>query len=152
VAEAEQLLELIDDDEQLVVGVDMRETDGFRETARTAAQRRVEQDLLRGSEFRIRTAQHVGRAQDRREVPKRIFARPHRRDAPARARARHEAAQHRRNQPGADQRRLAAARGPDEGEEAGRAEAAEKLVDLALASEEEVVFVGLERPKAGKRI
>ena len=54
--------------------------------------------------------------------------------------------------PGADERRFAAARRADDAQEARVPQAPEEIVDLLLSAEEQMVFVGLEAAKAGKRI
>jgi hypothetical protein len=81
-----------------------------------------------------------------------VLAGPQRGNAPARTSASHEAALERRDDTTPDQRRFAASRGPDDSDEPRRSEAPEKIVDLRLAAEEEMVLVGFERSKARKRV
>src|SRR6516164_7643335 len=85
-------------------------------------------------------------------MAKRVLARPHHGHAPAGPRPRHEPADERRDEARSNQGGLAAAGRTDHREKAGGSQAAEQLVDLALASEEEMILVGFERPKPGKRV
>jgi hypothetical protein len=85
-------------------------------------------------------------------MPDRIFTRTQRRDAPAGTGTRHEAALQRRDQPRSHQRRLAAARGADDGDEAGGPEPADERIGVGLAAEKEMLLVGLERPESGERV
>ena len=86
------------------------------------------------------------------EVPDRVLAGPEDGDPPGRARLRHDAAVERRDEPRADEGRLAAAGRADDGEETAPAEPGQDLVDAGLAPEEEVVLVGLEAAKPRERI
>lgn len=77
--------------------------------------------------------------------------RPHRREPPAGPGRDHHAALQRRDQAGADQRRLAAPRRPDHRGESGPIEPLHEVVDLLIAAEEDHRLLGMERPQAGVR-
>ena len=127
--EAEQLLELIDDDEDVVVGGNARLADGVDEAERAAAQRGFEQHAVgRSPARRCRAPSTSGASSAAARWP--IGSSPGRRIAtrqlePA---CTMEPAVQRRNQAGADQRRLAAAGGADDRQEAvgARAGAADR--------------------------
>ena len=106
--EAEQLLELVDDDQQVLAGRDARQAHRFGQPAGAAAQRRIEHDVIGGGESLVRRAENVRTVEGGREAADRIFARPHDRHTPARTGIHHEAAVQRRNQSGPDQGGLAA--------------------------------------------
>ena len=108
--------------------------------------------LVVGDVVIVVAAEHVGRRQRRGEVADRILAGPHmamRQLEPAPAM---KPLCERRDQARAHERRLAAARRADDGEEPRGAQAAQQVVDFLLAAEEEMIFVRLERTKAGKGI
>ena len=73
-------------------------------------------------------------------------------DAPGRAGLRHQAPVERGHQSRAYERRLAAARRADDGEEARPLESPEQFFALAVAPEEEVRFGGFKGAQAGERI
>ena len=127
--------------------------DRFDEPQRAAAQRRFEHHPVGGRELAgLLPAQDPGLIERRREMTDRILARPRDRDAPGRSGIDHQTAVQRRDQSGPHERRLAAARRADHRQKAAVPELPEQVVDLLLASEEQVVFVGLERTEPGERI
>ena len=159
-AEPEELLELINEDQQVLVPGDSRLAHGVDQARCAAPQRGLHEHavgirqlgialprLLAGIE-----AENVARAERAREVADRILAGAQHRHAPRRAGARHVAALQRGNQARSDERRLAAARGPDHGEEARGAQPPEQVVDFRFTAEKQVVFVGLERAKTWKGV
>src|SRR5262245_21100643 len=102
--------------------------------------------------LRVLGAEDLGVVQGARQIVDGISAGAHYRHAPGRTRARHKAAIKRGQQPCPRQRRFAAARCPDHGQKARRAEFSDKLLALATAPEEEVTLVDLERPQARDRV
>ena len=149
--EPEQLFELIHDDEQVVVGRDMGKADGVRQPSSASSQRRVEQHARGGGELPIRS-QDVGTGESGGQVPDGIlpgliiatrqFARACPMNPPWSAGIR----------PAADKGRFAAARRPDDRDEARGAQAPEQLVDLRFTAEEEMILLGFERTQTRKRI
>jgi hypothetical protein len=144
---AEQLLELVDDEEHALARVEPGLPRGVHEAERAAPQRGLDE---RGPHAGVgpARAEHRFVGERQREVAEGVVAGAHDGDAPARAGPGHQAAVERGQQPGADERRLAAPGGADDGEEARAAEPREQLVRLALAPEEEVVLLRLEGAEA----
>ena len=143
--EAEQLLELIDDDEHVVVPAAVAPArTASTKPERAAAERGFEQARDSYSPLAGSPPSTSGRSSADGQIADRVAAGTQERDAPARSGLRHVAAVQRGDQPGADERGLAAARRADDAQEARVPQAAEQIVDLLLPAEEQVVLVGLE--------
>ena len=128
---AEQLLELIDDHQQALVGGKLaRDLD--QTVAAAFERRRIEAGL----------PQLGGEPLERRSP------RPGDDHAPAPARFRDPPPFERRNQAGLDQRRFSAAGDAEDGNEAVALQPSNQLGDLDVPTEEEMRFVGLEWPQA----
>jgi hypothetical protein len=149
--EAEELLELVDQQQHVVVLGDAGQTDRLAEAAGAAMQGGVDEGAVQVGDLGI-AAQDLGGGEGGGEVADRVVAGPEDGDAPTRAGAGHEPAVQRGDQARADQGGLAAAGGADDGEEAGAAQAGEQIVDLALAAEEEVLLLRLEAAQTGERV
>src|SRR5205085_9255622 len=92
-AEAEQLLELVYDDEQLLVLREPPLARGLSESERAAPERRLDDGLRFGArQAAAGLVEHAVRGERAREVADGVVAGPHDGDAPARARAGHHAA------------------------------------------------------------
>ncbi len=145
---AEQFLELIDHEQQFGAGGSSGLAHGLKQTVAAAAERglQVEQGV-----FGIRVVE-PGFAQGAGQVSHRAAAGAHNGDFPGAAGLGHAAAQHRREQPGTHQRRLAAARGAHHSDQAVGAQAAQQVFDLLVPAEEQVVFVRQKAAQARKRI
>src|SRR6185369_6902575 len=102
--------------------------------------------------FLSRRSEGFGLVEGGGQIADGVAARAEDGDPPARPGPGHGAAVEGRDQPGADQGRLAAPRGAEDGQEAGGAQPPEELVDLPLAAEEEVVLIRLERPQSRERM
>ena len=151
VLEAEELLKLVGDDEDVLVRRQPRLADALDQARLAAPQRDLEEGLV-GLGGIVLPADDVGRVERLGEVSDRIFTWTEDRDAPARPGARHHAAVKRGDEARADERRLAAPGRADHGEEPAAAEPRQDLVDAGFPPEEKVVFVRLETAEAGKRI
>ena len=149
--EPEQLLELIDDEDDVLARRQPGLAHRLEEAAAAAAQESVERGATRVAQL-AGWPEHIGVVERRRHAADGILARPERCDTPAGSRLHHEPAVQGRNETRADQRRLAAARGADDREEASGPEAPQEVVHLALAPEEQVVLVRLEGPQARKGV
>jgi hypothetical protein len=150
--EAEQLFELIDENEQIVIFRQPRLAYRVHQPVRPAAEGRVHQHLVGGREFLVRDPEHIPVRQCRGEVPERILPRPQDGHAPAGAGADEIAGLQGRDETGAYEGRFAAPRGTDDRQEAVRPQPAQQLVDLLFTAEEQVLFVRLEGAQSGKWI
>ena len=153
VAVAEQLLELVDEEEQVGAFAADCPRAPFDDRARPAREEGAEKlDLLLvGLLGRVRR----GRAEQRlREVVDRPVAGPEIGDQPARAGLVQKPDLERVEQAGLDQRGFAAARGAEHGEEARRRQPVDHIVDAALAAEEEVGLFAREgaQPRIGQSL
>src|SRR5205085_1750438 len=97
-------------------------------------------------------AEGVARVERPGEVTDGVIAGTHQDDAPGRAGLAHHSANQCRQQPGAHQRRLAAARRADHRQEARALELLDQAFDLIFASEEEMTFGKLKWPKSGEGV
>ncbi len=134
--EAEDLLELVDDQQKVGPLAQVGLLDRFDQAEVTAAQ--GGQQVLAGM-FRLAIVE-VGVQQRVGQERQRIAAGMRDRDLPRSAGVEHPAAQQLRQQSAADQRRLAAARGPHDRHEAVAAQALQQLERLFFAAEEQVVL------------
>ena len=120
----------------------------FDDRARPAREKGAQQvDVLR-RDVRILLVV-LGFEQPPREILQRRAAGAEVDDLPARAGLGHEAELERVEQAGADQRRLAGARGAQHREEAGRRQPVDHRVGAVLAAEEQVGFLAPEGAQAG---
>ena len=102
-AEAEQLLELVDEHQHVLVGGNACLPHRLDEAERAAPQGGVENDAVRAAELAVDT-EHIRRVEGPGEVADRIVAWPHGGDPPTGTGAGHEATLQRRDQPRADER------------------------------------------------
>ena len=157
-AVAEQFLELVDDHEQVDPRFQPCLLDDVDQPEPAHAQGRLDNLFARHARGRRclarrrRGEQHAVLRQRVRQRRQRIAARPHHGDAPGRAGAGHQPAVQCRAQAAVDERRLAAARGPQHREKTLRCQLVDHRVDFRLATEEQLLLVGAERPQAGKRM
>ncbi len=152
VAIAEEFLELVHDHQQVgrVIGNGLFV--GVHQAELAHAQGGFD-DLLDRHSFDFRGAEEaVGLHQGLRHRLDGIAARTEVRHAPRRSGGGHQAATQRGLESAIHQRRLAAARGADDRQEAVGRELVDHGVDLALATEEEVLLALVERTQAGKWI
>ena len=145
---AEQLLELVDQQQQVGALAQMPRAAPFDHRARPAREIGPQHvDVLRRDVGILFDA--LGFEQPAREILQRRAAGPEVDDLPARAGLGHEAELERVEQAGADQRRLAGARRAQHGEEAGRRQPVDHRVGAVLAAEEQVGFLAPEGAQAG---
>ena len=146
--EAEDLLELIDDEQEVRARRELRLADGLDE-AEVAARERGEQaglGVLLRRVVQVRREQRLGEMIQGRRAGMRDG------NFPARAGREHLAAEQLREQAAAHERGLAAAGRADHRDEAVRTELLQQLHRLLLAAEEEVVLLRRERAQTGERI
>ena len=145
---AEQLLELVDQQQQVAALGQVARAAPFDHRARPAREKRPQHvDVLRRDVGILFGA--LGFEQAAREVLQRRAAGPEVDDLPARAGLGHEPELERVEQAGPDQRRLAGSRGAQHGEEAGRRQPVDHRVGAVLAAEEQVGFLAPEGAQAG---
>ena len=144
---AEQLFELIDQYQQLVG----RGQPGFAHRLHQALGAAAQRGLgVAGPVLAVGVVvQHLGLVECAGQVADRVGAGAQIGHAPVTATAGHEAAVQPWQQAGANQRRLAAARRADDGQEARQAQPAQQLDALFVAAEEQVGLVAQEGPQPG---
>ncbi len=139
---AEELLELIDQDEQVGAGRQIALAAPCDDRARAAAQ--IADEFLLGERGARRE-----REQGLGKIVERLAARAEVGDQPARARARHCPELERVEEPGAHERGFAAAGWAEDGEESRGGESVDHLVHAQFAAEEEVGLVLAEGAEPG---
>ncbi len=150
--ESEELLELIDDDQDVVARRDVGLAHRVDQAALAAPERGIHQHTAGRGERALGDTDHLGYREGLRQVSERVLAWTHHHDAPAAAGLHHQPTVQRRDEAAPDERRLSASGRADDRQEPVEAKPAEQFVDLPLTSEEQVVFVGLERTQAGERV
>ena len=140
----EQLLELVHDEEKRLARRQRRRHHRVDEAMAGAPQRL-------GAVARRVGAEGLGALEGLGQRLERRAARPHDGGPPAGGGADEIATAQVRQEARLDERRLAAARGPDDGEKVVPAQPLEQRLDLSLPPEEEVAVAGLERAEPGER-
>jgi hypothetical protein len=146
-AVAEDLFELVDQDQECRVSQRLGTFDDLDQSKGTTPQRRLKKSrrffaVPAGSE-------DIGGGECTGQPPERSIAGPQLANPPSRTHLSHEPSRECREHPGLDQRRLPTAGRADNSKEAIVGKTSEQLVGLPFATEEDVRFVVAERSQSG---